>query len=96
MTKLRLYKCNALVFDKVKSKMVSSSDVLGVAITEYIFATTKLNATNIFNSRHTNNMHLIVSPIRVSSGLVICKNEYNGNIEDNELTISVDLERSND
>lgn len=81
-----------MVFDKSKSKLLGGTQFNTIAdvVTEYLFAGSKTEATNIFENRYKNNVHLHVSEVNISPGLIIYKNKYNLNIEDNELTLSVD------
>lgn len=84
--RIKLYKCNAMVIDESELRF---SDMATV-ITEYLFAGSKTEATNIFENRYKNNIHLTVSEVNISPGLIIYKNRYNYNIEDNELSLSVE------
>lgn len=84
--RIKLYKCNAMVIDETELRF---SDMANV-ITEYLFAGSKTEATNIFEDRYKNNIHLTISEVNISPGLIIYKNKYNYNIEDNELTLSVE------
>ena len=85
--KIKLYKCNAMIIDE---EGLYPSMSYSKVITEYIFAGSKTEATNIFESRYRNNIYRTVSEMNVSPGLVIYKNLYNSTIEDNELSLSVD------
>lgn len=93
--RLNLYKCIAMIIDESKSVLLDSTtfNTMASVVTEYLFAASKTEATNIFEDRYKNNVHLTVSEVNISPGLIIYKNKYNSNIEDNELTLSV--ERSN-
>lgn len=86
--RIKLYKCNALTFNENESKLLGST--ISNAVTEYLFAGSKTEATNIFENRYKNNIHLTISEVNISPGLIIYKNKYNSNIEDNELTLSVE------
>lgn len=86
--RIKLYKCNAMVIDESELRFFDLANV----VTEYLFAGSKTEATNIFENRYKNNIHLTVSEVNISPGLIIYKNRYNSNIEDNELTLS--MERS--
>lgn len=90
--RIKLYKCNALVIDESKSTLLGDTmfNTIASVVTEYLFAGNKTEATNIFGDRYKNNVHLTVSEVNISPGLVIYKNKYNSNIEDNELTLSVE------
>ena len=90
--KIKLYKCNALVIDENKSKLLGGTmfNTMADCITEYIFARNKTEATNIFKNKYQNNVHIAVSEVNISPGLTIYKNKYNFTIEDNELTLSID------
>ena len=90
--RIKLYKCNAMVIDESKSTLLDSTSFNTIAevVTEYLFAGSKTEATNIFENRYKNNIHLTVSEVNISPGLIIYKNRYNSNIEDNELTLSVE------
>ena len=90
--KIKLYKCNAMVIDESNSKLLGNTmfNTMANVVTEYLFAGSKTEATNIFGDRYKNNVHLIVSEVNISPGLIIYKNKYNYNIEDNELTLSVE------
>ena len=90
--RIKLYKCNAMVIDESKSTLLDSTSFNTIAevVTEYLFAGSKTEATNIFEDRYKNNIHLSVSEVNISPGLIIYKNKYNYNIEDNELTLSVE------
>lgn len=92
MEKIKLYKCNAMIIDESKSKLFGSTSFNTIAniITEYIFAYSKTEATNIFENRYENNVHLTVSEVNILPGLIIYKNKYNSTIEDNELTLNVE------
>ena len=100
MEKIKLYKCNAMIIDESKSMLFDSTSFNTIAniVTEYIFAYSKTEATNIFENRYENNVHLTVSevkflPATISTflpGLIIYKNKYNSTIEDNELTLNVE------
>lgn len=84
--RIKLYKCNAMIINESELRF---SDMTTV-VTEYLFAGSKTEATNIFENRYKNNIHLTVSEVNISPGLIIYKNRYNSNIEDNELTLSVE------
>ena len=86
--RIKLYKCNALTFNENESKLLGS--IVSNVVTEYLFAGSKTEATNIFESRYKNNIYQTVSEMNMSPGLVIYKNLYNSTIEDNELSLSVD------
>lgn len=90
--RIKLYKCNAMVIDESKSTLLANTtfNTISYVATEYLFAGSKTEATNIFESRYKNNIHLTVSEVNISPGLIIYKNRYNSNIEDNELTLSVE------
>lgn len=90
--RIKLYKCNALTFNENESKLLGSTmfNTISNVVTEYVFAGSKTEATNIFEDRYKNNVHLTVSEVNISPGLIIYKNRYNSNIEDNELTLSVE------
>lgn len=90
--RIKLYKCIAFVIDENKSKLFGETmfNTMANVVTEYLFAGSKTEATNIFEDRHKNNVHLTVSEVNISPGLIIYKNRYNSNIEDNELTLSID------
>ena len=90
--KIKLYKCNAFVIDENKSKLFSETmfNTMADVVTEYIFAGSKTEATNIFKNKYQNNVHIAVSEVNISPGLTIYKNKYNSTIEDNELTLSVE------
>ena len=92
MEKIKLYKCNAMIIDESKSMLFGSTSFNTIAniITEYIFAYSKIEATNIFENRYENNVHLTISEVNILSGLIIYKNKYNSTIEDNELTLNVE------
>ena len=92
--KIKLYKCNAMVIDESKTRILGDVTFNNIAhvVTEYLFAGSKTEATNIFENRYKNNVHLTVSEVNISPGLIVYKNKYNSNIEDNELTLS--MERS--
>ena len=85
--RIKLYKCNAMIIDE---EGLYPSMSYSKVITEYIFAGSKTEATNIFESRYRNNIYQTVSEMNISPGLVIYKNLYNSTIEDNELTLSVE------
>ena len=70
--KIKLYKCNAMVIDESKTRILGDVTFNNIAdvVTEYLFAGSKTEATNIFGDRY--------------------KNKYNSNIEDNELTLTVE------
>ena len=91
--RIKLYKCNALTFNENESKLLGSTifNTVSNVVTEYVFAGSKTEATNIFESRYKNNIHLTISEVKMSPGLIIYKNLYNSTIEDNELSLSVDL-----
>ena len=84
--RIKLYKCNAMIINESELRF---SDMTTV-VTEYLFAGSKTEATNIFGDRYKNNIHLTVSEVNISPGLIIYKNRHNSNIEDNELTLSVE------
>ena len=90
--RIKLYKCNAMVIDESKTRILGDVTFNNIAdvVTEYLFAGSKTEATNIFEDRYKNNVHLTVSQVNISPGLIIYKNKYNFNIEDNELTLSVE------
>ena len=90
--KIKLYKCNAMVIDESKTRIFGDVIFNNIAdvVTEYLFAGSKTEATNIFEDRYKNNVHLTVSQVNISPGLIIYKNKYNFNIEDNELTLRVE------
>lgn len=90
--RIKLYKCNAMVIDESKSTLLGNTtfNTISYVATEYLFAGSKIEATNIFENRYKNNIHLTVSEVNISPGLIIYKNRYNSNIEDNELTLSVE------
>ena len=90
--RIKLYKCNALTFNESESKLLGNTtfNTVSDVVTEYVFAGSKTEATNIFGSRYKNNIHLTVSEVNISPGLIIYKNRYNYNIEDNELSLSVE------
>ena len=90
--RIKLYKCNAMVIDESKTRILGDVTFNNIAdvVTEYLFAGSKTEATNIFGDRYKNNVHLTVSEVNISPGLIIYKNKYNSNIEDNELTLSVE------
>ena len=90
--RIKLYKCNALVIDERESVLLGNTtfNTITNVVTEYLFAGSKTEATNIFEDRYKNNIHLTVSEVNISPGLIIYKNRYNHNIEDNELTLSVE------
>ena len=90
--KIKLYKCNAMVIDESKTRILGDVTFNNIAdvVTEYLFAGSKTEATNIFENRYRNNAHLTVSEVNISPGLIIYKNKYNFNIEDNELTLRVE------
>ena len=90
--RIKLYKCNAMVIDESKTRILGDVTFNNIAdvVTEYLFAGSKTEATNIFENRYKNNVHLIVSEVNISPGLIIYKNKYNSNIEDNELTLTVE------
>ena len=90
--KIKLYKCNAMVIDESKTRILGDVTFNNIAdvVTEYLFAGSKTEATNIFEDRYKNNVHLTVSQVNISPGLIIYKNKYNFNIEDNELTLRVE------
>lgn len=90
--KIKLYKCNAMVIDESKTRILGDVTFNNIAdvVTEYLFAGSKTEATNIFENRYRNNVHLTVSEVNISPGLIIYKNKYNFNIEDNELTLRVE------
>lgn len=92
MEKIKLYKCNAMIKDESKSILFGSTSFNTITniVTEYIFAYSKIEATNIFKNRYENNVHLTVSEVNILSGLIIYKNKYNSIIEDNELALSVE------
>ena len=92
--RIKLYKCIAFVIDENKSKLFGETmfNTMATVVTEYLFAGSKTDATNIFEDRYKNNVHLTVSEVNISPGLTIYKNKYNSNIEDNELSLS--MERS--
>ena len=92
MEKIKLYKCNAMIIDESKSMLFDSTSFNTIAniVTEYIFAYSKTEATNIFENRYENNVHLTISEVNILSGLIIYKNKYNSTIEDNELTLNVE------
>lgn len=84
--RIKLYKCNAMIIDEEFYPPTTYSKV----ITEYIFAGSKTEAANIFESRHRNSIYQTISEMNISPGLVIYKNLYNSTIEDNELSLNVD------
>lgn len=90
--RIKLYKCNALVIDESKSTLLGDTtfNTMANTVTEYLFANSKTEAINIFENRYKNNVHLTVSEVNISPGLIIYKNKYNSTIEDNELTLSVE------
>lgn len=90
--RIKLYKCIAMVIDESNSKLLGNTmfNTMANVVTEYLFAGSKTEATNIFENRYKNNVHLTVSQVNISPGLIIYKNRYNSNIEDNELTLSVE------
>lgn len=90
--RIKLYKCNAMVIDESKSTLLGDTmfNTIANVVTEYLFAGSKTEATNIFGDRYKNNVHLTVSEVNISPGLIIYKNKYNSNIEDNELTLTVE------
>ena len=84
--RIKLYKCNAMVVDDELPLLITYAKI----VNEYIFAGSKKEAISIFDNRHKTNLYRTVSEIKITPGLVIYKNQYNSNIEDNELTLSVD------
>ena len=90
--RIKLYKCVAMVIDESNSILCGDTmfNTIANVVTEYLFAGSKTEATNIFEDRYKNNVHLTVSQVNISPGLIIYKNKYNSNIEDNELTLSVE------
>ena len=90
--RIKLYKCNAMIIDESKTRILGDVTFNNIAdvVTEYLFAGSKAEATNIFENRYKNNVHLTVSKVNISPGLIIYKTKYNYNIEDNELTLSVE------
>ena len=90
--RLNLYKCIAMIVDESKSVLLDSTtfNTMTSVVTEYLFAASRIEATNIFENRYKNNVHLTVSEVNISPGLIIYKNRHNYNIEDNELTLSVE------
>ena len=92
MEKIKLYKCKAIVIDESKSKLFGSTSFNTITniVTEYIFAYSKTEATNIFENRYKNNVHLTVSEVNILPGLIIYKNKYNSTIEDSKLTLSME------
>lgn len=90
--RLKLYKCIAVIIDESKSVLLDNTtfNTMSNIVTEYLFAGSKTEATNIFEDRYKNNIHLAVSEVNISPGLIIYKNKHNYNIEDNELTLSVE------
>lgn len=91
--RIKLYKCNAMVFNDTSNIMLgnTSFDTMAKVVTEYVFAGSKTEATNIFGDRYKNNIHLTVSQVNISPGLIIYKNRYNSTIEDNELSLKQEL-----
>ena len=92
MEKIKLYKCNAMIKDESKSILFGSTSFNTITniVIEYVFAYSKTEATNIFENRYENIVHLTISEVNILSGLIIYKNKYNSTIEDNELTLSVE------
>lgn len=90
--RIKLYKCVAMVIDESNSILCGNImfNTMANVVTEYLFAGSKTEATNIFENRYKNNVHLTISEVNISPGLIIYKNKYNYNIEDNELTLSVE------
>lgn len=89
--RIKLYKCVAMIIDESFTLLDNTVfNTITDVVTEYLFAGSKTEAINIFEDRYKNNVHLNVSEVNISPGLIIYKNKYNFNIEDNELTLSVE------
>ena len=82
-----------MVIDESKSTLLGDTmfNTIANVVTEYLFANSKTEATNIFENRYNNNVHLTVSEVNISPGLIIYKNKYNSIIEDNELSLTMEM-----